>query len=295
MALPTFCGRCFWTLSSANCGHVDGGRSWMTTTFPMSIPRAATMPRADETLAAAARILGGLVRDTSETATPNYSKLQNGVSSHLPGASTAAKEAFENELNALIQRIHYLESRAEVVHHSLPETPGEIQNSGSPFRTSDPRDNYSRQSSDQRSSIQSMSSNRSKRVTNLLAARDQPQDHQEDRTVSEDDISYLREHVEKQADEIASQRQTISDIGQGLRRSEEEARLAFIRVERNDVAVLERELRKHQQANEAFQRALREIVALLHRWRMVISRNECRYRPPKWMKRSQLSKSRSIQ
>ena len=236
----------------------------MTNSFSSSISRPAIMPHADETLAAAANILGRLVRDTSQTATPNYSKLQNGVSSQLPGASTAAKEAFENELSALIQRIHYLESRAEVVHHSLPETPeGDIQTAGSPFRTSDPRDNFSSQSSGQRSSIQSINSNRSKRVTNLLAARDQPQDQQDSRTVSEDDISYLREHVEKQADEIASQRQTISDIGQGLRRSEEEARLAFIRVERNDVAVLERELRKHQQANEAFQRALREIGGII--------------------------------
>ena len=36
-----------------------------------------------------------------------------------------------------------------------------------------------------------------------------------------------------------------------------------MRVENEDVSILERELRKHQQANEAFQKALREIGGII--------------------------------
>lgn len=81
--------------------------------------------------------------------------------------------------------------------------------------------------------------------------------------VSEDDISYLREHVEKQAEEIKTQRDTIAEISIGLQKSDEQAKRAFMKVEHEDVGVLERELRKHQQANEAFQKALREIGGII--------------------------------
>ena len=81
--------------------------------------------------------------------------------------------------------------------------------------------------------------------------------------VSEDDISVLRDHVEKQSEQINAQRDTISEISRGLRNSEEQAKEAFQRVENEDVGLLERELRKHQQANEAFQKALREIGSII--------------------------------
>ena len=223
------------------------------------------MSRADETLAVAASVLRGLAQDPSPSKTPDFESLHNGLSFGLPGASTAAKTAFEDELNALIRRVHYLESRAEVVQKSLPDTPGESQLNALPFpRSSDPRSNLSRASSSQLNIRPSSLSNRTTRVNNLLAAREQQNGDQfGGRTVSEDDISYLREHVDKQADEIATQRDTIAEISQGLRRSEEEARIAFMRVEKDDVGLLERELRKHQQANEAFQRALREIGGII--------------------------------
>ena len=81
--------------------------------------------------------------------------------------------------------------------------------------------------------------------------------------VTEEDISLLRDHVDRQASEIRSQREVIADIRRGLRASEEQARAAFMRVENEEVALLERELRKHQQANEAFQKALREIGSII--------------------------------
>lgn len=83
------------------------------------------------------------------------------------------------------------------------------------------------------------------------------------RTVSEDDIGYLREHVQKQAEQIKSQKDMIAEISQGLHDSDEKAKLAILKVETEDVGMLERELRKHQQANEAFQKALREIGGII--------------------------------
>jgi osomolarity two-component system, sensor histidine kinase NIK1 len=55
----------------------------------------------------------------------------------------------------------------------------------------------------------------------------------------------------------------IAEISQGLIESDERAKMAFHKVETEDVGMLERELRKHQQANEAFQKALREIGGII--------------------------------
>lgn len=220
------------------------------------------MSRPDETLAAAAAILRGLAKGS----TPNSSH-SNGLKLppyHLPGPDSPTKDDFEAEIAALVRRIHYLESRADVVSRSLPDTPGEFQSPASPLsRPSEPRSPFGPPYTDSplaaAAEKQHANSTHSKRVNNLLAARESIVSSDPGRTVSEDDIGVLREHVEKQAEQIKSQRETIADISRGLRDSEEQAKQAFMRVENEDVSILERELRKHQQANEAFQKALREI------------------------------------
>jgi osomolarity two-component system sensor histidine kinase NIK1 len=222
------------------------------------------MSRSDETLATASSILRGLARGSSQS-----SSLSNGLKIppyQLPGDDSAAKNDFESELAALVRRIQYLETRAEVAGRSLPDTPGEVQNPASPLsRLNDTRGQLGEQytASPQVSNERAANNaSQSRRVVNLLAARETlPSDTA--RTVSEDDIGVLREHVEKQAEQIKTQRETIAEISQGLRDSEEQAKQAFIRVENEDVSLLERELRKHQQANEAFQKALREIGGII--------------------------------
>jgi osomolarity two-component system, sensor histidine kinase NIK1 len=217
------------------------------------------MSRSDETLAAATAILRGLARTAPTSPTANDKAATNGLTLPpytLPGRDTAEKQAFEAELTALARRITYLESRADLVGKNLPDTPGEFQSPTSPFNR--PAENASEQRPT-RSERHPSITNRSRRVNNLLAARD----IDADRTVSEDDISVLRDHVEKQAEQIKSQRDTIAEISRGLRNSEEQAKQAFQRVENEDVGMLERELRKHQQANEAFQKALREIGGIV--------------------------------
>lgn len=230
----------------------------------------SAMSRADPTLAAASRVVANLARGNPFPPHLESANGHNGSVFNLPGPDGPAKRELEAELLALASRVRYLEQRAEIVGKSMPDTPGESQPPSSPgSRPADLRSNSSFGSSDSttgRSDRQSSISTRTKRVNHLLAARDVPFGGSEtERSVSEDDIGLLREHVERQAQEIKSQRSLIDEISRGLRRSEEQAKEAFIKVEREDVSMLERELRKHQQANEAFQKALREIGEVITR------------------------------
>lgn len=219
------------------------------------------MSRPDETLLAAAAILRGLAKGS--TAQPSQTNGLKLPPYSLPGEDTPTKDEFEAEIAALARRIHYLESRADVVGRSLPDTPGEFQSPASPgSRPSEPRGPLGESYTDSTAAASERAAfipYQAKRSTQLPAR----EPFVPPGTVSEDDISILKEHVEKQAEQIKSQRETIAEISRGLRNSEEQAKQAFMRVENEDVSLLERELRKHQQANEAFQKALREIGGII--------------------------------
>ena len=217
------------------------------------------MSRPDETLTAASAILRSLARGTTSPFPSHDKPSSTGLNLPpyaLPSRNTAAKQEFENELTALARRVQYLESRADIAGKSLPDTPGEVQGPASPLAR--PPENGT-EIPPIRANRQNSTATRSKRVTSLLAARELDSD----RTVSEEDISVLRDHVEKQSEQIKCQRDTITEISRGLQHSEQQAKQAFERVEAEDVSLLERELRKHQQANEAFQKALREIGGII--------------------------------
>jgi osomolarity two-component system sensor histidine kinase NIK1 len=214
------------------------------------------MSRPDETLVAATAILRGLAKGTT-TQSPQTNGLKLPPYS-LPGEDTPSKDEFEAEIAALARRINYLESRADVVGRSLPDTPGESQNPASPgSRPFEPRNPLGGSYTDPTIATSDRAAfipNQPKRSNSNLA---------QTTVVSEDEIGILKDHVEKQAQQIRSQRETIAEISRGLRSSEEQAKQAFMRVENEDVSMLERELRKHQQANEAFQKALREIGGII--------------------------------
>ena len=271
--LPTFCSFCYWTkqprprpraIGYTDCSHHKIFAAHEVEQFLTDAP-PTVMSRPEETLAAASAILRGLARGSTAN-----SSFTNGLKLppyRLPGDDTPTKDDFEAEIAALARRIHYLESRADVVGRALPDTPGEFQSPSSPLsRPNDARSPFGDPYTDSpvaNSDRQNTTSTQSKRVNNLLAAREPFVPADNGRTVSEDDIGVLREHVEKQAEQIKSQRDTIAEISRGLRNSEEQAKQAFMRVENEDVSLLERELRKHQQANEAFQKALREIGGII--------------------------------
>ncbi|EAU29725.1 hypothetical protein ATEG_09534 [Aspergillus terreus NIH2624] len=250
------------------------------------------MAGADETLAAAAAILQGLARESPSGTAPPFDfqfslPPANGYDakiSKLPGDPSPAKAAFESELEALVRRIHHLEF--QTVSHQ-PSSPGISPDaSGSALQPSRGEAGFlwsfglsrphSRQNSNESSTLQQQNSHPPQRTRRTGA---EPEEREEDleeddsdeeeeldsrtRLVREEDISYLRNHVQKQAEEISFQKDIIAQVRDELQQQEEQTRRALTKVENEDVVLLERELRKHQQANEAFQKALREIGGII--------------------------------
>lgn len=166
----------------------------------------------------------------------------------LPGPESTAKRALEVELSSLANRIQYLETKASTVHHqTLPDTPMEWGGPASPFSINGTN------GQNKAPKRQDSGSARHARVSNLLAVQEKP------RVFTEEEFGQLREHVQKQAQEIKSLKDTILSLGDQLHRQQEQTQETLVKVESDDVDKLRRELQKHQQANEAFQNALREI------------------------------------
>lgn len=236
------------------------------------------MSRVDDTLASVASFVSRLGRGGA-TAPPSthqrgHKARKSSTASFdlhrckLAGPKSGAKDALEAELSALSQRIQYLEMQAESASRTFPDTPNESSAPPSMFIKAEDAHSQnvtlSQMDSGPLPNRNPSVSSRSVRLNNLLAARESRNgDADHGRTVSEDDIDYLREHVQKQSEEIKSQRDMIAEISKGLVESHEQNRLALHKVETEDVGLLERELRKHQQANEAFQKALREIGGII--------------------------------
>jgi len=159
----------------------------------------------------------------------------------LPGRDSIAKEELEQELSALIVRVQQLEARASAATApNYPDTPNETVES--------PFDEDGRRSG--RSKFPGFPSNRNglpdERIVKSIPLTDEA-------------LEGLQEHINDQSKLLDNQRQELTNVNAQLveqRRLQEKA-LQIIEMER--VATLERELWKHQKANEAFQKALREI------------------------------------
>ncbi|PQE20042.1 two-component osmosensing histidine-kinase protein [Rutstroemia sp. NJR-2017a BVV2] len=172
----------------------------------------------------------------------------------LPGADTAEKLALEREIAALVLRVQRLETKAITANnHTLPDTPNEI---GAPSAFADVLTGAPSRSS------KTTTSSRQQLVNSLLAARETPTggDRPPKFTkLSDEELEALREHVDHQSKQLDSQASELAGVHAQLfeQKQRQEQALNLLEVER--VAALERELKKHQQANEAFQKALREI------------------------------------
>ncbi|MCJ1424406.1 histidine kinase osmosensor [Sticta canariensis] len=219
----------------------------------------------EETLSAATAIIRDLARAVGPSYNPPdfdpHSKIPatnyyDSRKVQLPGNASAAKRTFESELSALAARIRYLEDKAATVNNQVfPDTPNENGAPTSPFGANGsvvPVRNGNVVPVHQGSGAA-----RNSHVSSLLAVR------ANGRTFSEEDLGHLREHVQKQAEEIKSQRDTIVSVGEQLHEQQEKATKTFVKVENEDINRLQRELLKHQQANEAFQKALKEIGTII--------------------------------
>jgi osomolarity two-component system sensor histidine kinase NIK1 len=176
----------------------------------------------------------------------------------LPGPESPDKASVERELSALAARIQYLEAKANVVdNHTFPITPGEPTKgdflyANAPLPSS--RDNNGEAAPGRRASKE-----RATWVSNWLASREANGDsEQPSAALTEEQLNYLRDHLNKQADQIKNQREHIDNLSAEVNRQLNNQSLAFEHgIE--DIGALKRELGKHQQANLAFQKALREI------------------------------------
>ena len=179
--------------------------------------------------------------------------IQSNQGIKLPGAETPAKLALEREIVALVGRVQNLEAKAITVNHqALPDTPNEI---GAPSAFADVLTGGSANRSPKNAA------SRQQLVNSLLATRDAPigERPQKFTKLSDEELEALREHVDHQSKELDSQKSELAGVNAQLLQQKQlqEQALNVLEVER--VAALERELKKHQQANEAFQKALREI------------------------------------
>lgn len=205
----------------------------------------------DAALAAAAAVIQSLAAGpvSSYSMTSSLASQMNGLQSILlPGDDTPAKRALEQELGSLILRVRQLEAKACSSNgQALPDTPNESALS-SPFGETTP-------------SRSSKSSARQQLVTSLLASRESPsaQGAQNFTKLTDEELEALREHVAEQSRQLESQKMELAGVNARLLEQKQLQEQALKAVEVERVAALERELRKHQQANEAFQKALREI------------------------------------
>lgn len=147
----------------------------------------------------------------------------------LPGDDTLEKRDLELELAALVRRVQHLEARANSAsNHTFPDTPNETAETL-----------FGEDRSRQRPRLH----------PNL------PQNGPIDQAALEG----LRDHVDDQSKLLDSQRQELDGVNAQLLEQKQLQEKALAMLEQERVATLERELWKHQKANEAFQKALREI------------------------------------
>jgi osomolarity two-component system, sensor histidine kinase NIK1 len=185
------------------------------------------------------------------------SNIQSNQGVKLPGENTPAKLALEQEIGALVARIQRLEGKAATVNHqNLPDTPNET---GAPSAFADVLTGGQARSPSK--NAVTSAATRQQLVNSLLASREAPSGERPQKftKLSDEELEALREHVDDQSKQLYNQKTELAGVNAQLLQQKQlqEQALNVLEVER--VAALERELKKHQQANEAFQKALREI------------------------------------
>jgi osomolarity two-component system, sensor histidine kinase NIK1 len=187
----------------------------------------------------------------------NISLRQDIESNHrvkLPGVDTEAKMILEFEIAALIARVQTLEARLIMTNKSaFPDTPNEI---GSSVAYADIcTGGLSR-------NAESVASSHPPVNLSLLFS-DGLEERPQKFVKIDEDLEILRESTNDQSKQLDSQRSVSSTVDdQPLRQRQLQGQaVSLLDVAR--ISTLERELKKHQQANEAFQKALREIGEII--------------------------------
>ncbi|KAL6356495.1 hypothetical protein LRP88_10096 [Fusarium phalaenopsidis] len=194
----------------------------------------------DAALAAAAEIVASIAPDSR---LPN--SIPVGVASQvqLPGRDTPAKRKLEIELQNLALRVGKLESQASATS-TFPETPNEAIDTlfGG---------------EDTSNSNVALTTRPKSKVIHAQGSLHSP--HLPYYQLTKEALEGLREHVDDQSKLLDSQREELAGVNAQLLEQKQLQERALEVLEQERIATLERELWKHQKANEAFQKALREI------------------------------------
>lgn len=177
----------------------------------------------------------------------------------LPGPESSTKLDVERELSALMSRIHHLETRAAATG-SLPPTPNESE-----ALSSDTAYGKLAPPPTPLSHTRSISTSKDSQylVNRILSTRPPEQAAPQPKALllTDDQLESVRDHVNKQTEQIQSQKALIDTLSAQVKHQQEQTEKALGGLENGleDIGSLKRELAKHQQANLAFQKALREI------------------------------------
>lgn len=198
----------------------------------------------EDTLAAASAILKCIATSN------NFDSAQGANRLNLPGPATPAKLQLEAELSALVFRVQRLEQKANVINHqTLPVTPSEL---GAPSGFADVLTGGQKKQTSSKHQAPNPSNN-SREALN----EERPQ--KQAKTSSDETLPEAAfEKVLDQAALIQQGKQEYEILKQKLVEIQQEQEQKT-REDMQTHQTLQRELKKHQQANEAFQKALREI------------------------------------
>jgi osomolarity two-component system sensor histidine kinase NIK1 len=196
----------------------------------------------DSALAAAAEVVASLAVDNKS---PTSIHAELGSQIKLPGRETPAKRSLELELQKLALRVSRLEGRASTTS-TLPETPNEVNES---------------LFGDDGSSI--AGGRAAPRLASPAHQGSSASLNNIPRQLTKEALEGLRDHVDDQSKLLDSQRQELAGVNAQLLEQKQLQERALQVLEQERVATLERELWKHQKANEAFQKALREIGEII--------------------------------
>lgn len=199
---------------------------------------------ADESaLASAAAIVKSLAASPKA---PSPGPVGTNSQIRLAGPEGAAKEALERELSALVLRIQYLEAKASGSNlPNFPATPNETADSLFGEESSTPN-------------VTGPVTHRSNSGTGRHNGAAEER-NTKGFPLTDEALEGLREHIDDQSKVLDSQRQELTSVSEQLLEQKQLQEKALRVLEEERVAALERELWKHQKANEAFQKALREI------------------------------------
>ena len=210
----------------------------------------------EETSAAVASILSNFAKQYAPIEPDSFpaDAIANGLKSNrisLPGDDTVEKRTLERELNALATRIQFLEARATNGVSSLPITPNEPAASNFP--------------ADSPASPRTAALNprqRSASWVNSLLNKNEGEPHY--RQLTEEQFSFLREHIDQQAQEIKSQKDFIDGIKSQLTHQQSATKAALDTLGNSQsIEQLKREIEKNAQINATYQQVLREIGTII--------------------------------